>query len=238
MKKGENLALRLLDWVDRRVPMWLGVLLIQNLHILAAWWVGRTRLHWDAGCHYAWMKMTHRIPLQDWYDNIEYTHLDYPPLAAYMHYLLGYLMRYIVGPRFMTTGIYNSFEFTATEKWGMRLTVFLCNSLTYNTALIFIVCNYWRALTTSRKLLIIFMYQFLTYYFLIDFMPTQINGPHFALLLLSLYSGICHHFKTCTVLFTLATLFKHSSAMYAIPIGIYIACVLWRQLGETKNSVN
>ena len=48
----------------------------------------------DFECHRTWMNVTMELPIEKWYSNstasnTSYWPMDYPPLCAEMHYLMG-----------------------------------------------------------------------------------------------------------------------------------------------------
>ena len=213
---------RVLDFVDQRISLFRAVLITQLLHIIYCCAVADSSLHSDSFCHFSWMRITHRKPMSEWYDNPDYTHLDYPPLAAYVHYLLGMIVQKFDPKYFFESPITGFLELTGMAKLGLRVAVVLANTLTYNICLIYVILEYYKDKKTSLKMFMIILFQFFTYYAPIDFGDCQINGMHYALLLLALHKMTQHNFSLATFFLTLSALYKHTAVIYSLPMGVYI----------------
>jgi len=221
------------NFIDKYIGLTKGLILIQIIHCIFCWHVADNALHDDAFCHYSWMRITHRMPINQWYDNSQYTHLDYPPLAAYVHYLLSYIASLGDTKYFFNTPVSINegtpfTELSVGAKLGLRLSTFIANTLTYNITLAYVVCAFYKGYKASFKLYAIFLFQFLTYYSMVDFGDCQINGPHYALVLLAFYNICARNFKWSTFFLSMSVLYKHSTITSAVPFAMYIIHESWQ----------
>jgi len=241
-KRNPKLIHSIYNMLDKYANLPLGIILIQIAHFVFCYYVSDNMFHTDAYCHYSWMRITRRVPLKDWYDNAIYTHLDYPPLAAYIHWLLSFIARGYDTAFFDNSNICTHYnephqEFTPEAFHGLRLAVFVANTLTYNIALPYVICSYYKAYRPLFKLIMIILFQFPTYYSLIDFGDCQINGPHYAFLILGLLEITRENFGWATLYWTLSSLYKQFTLLLAVPLAIYIVYKTYEKYNTESNTL-
>ena len=228
---------RFFNFIDDHISLPRGIWALQIMHLLFCHIFSNNNLHSDGTCHYSWMRLTHRRSLPEWYDTPQYTHLDYPPLAGYLHYLLGFVAKKFDPHHFANTDEVERYEYTPWAKAGLRFCVFLTNTLTFNVCLIYVVLDYYKERKTSFKLSVIFLFQFFTYYAPIDFGDCQINGLHYSLFLLALLQMIRHNFAWATFLLTMSSLYKQNGLVFVFPFGMYIIYHTYKHASEAYVSV-
>ena len=135
----------------------------------------------DFEVHRNWKAITNTLPISEWYfysDN-KWT-LDYPPLFAYMEYILGKVSKYF-DPNI--TNI-NKFDYDSKEcKIFLRTTVLLGDIF-----LFFSINFLYKALSLSfiKYCVLLFSIQFYSGLVIIDNIHFQYNGILFGLLLISI----------------------------------------------------
>ena len=87
-----------------------------------------------------WMELTIQLPLSEWYfpsprNDIYYWGLDYPPLTAYVSYMMGRILSYL-DPEMLLLHSSRGYE-SEQSKTFMRLTVLISDLLLYFPALFF-----------------------------------------------------------------------------------------------------
>lgn len=185
------------------------------------------------------MKITHMLPMDQWYDTAEYTHLDYPPLAAYLHYIMGFFVKMIDPISFNKGPYYKIMDpVPPMTKFAIRLIIIIVDLLTYYPAVIFVVLNYMAKARKSYKVITLLMYFNMPMYAVIEYRNTQINSPHMALLLLALYFTMEHKIEFATFLFSLSLAYKHYPAPYVLPIASYMIWIIYEKICSTKKSVS
>jgi len=227
LSDNSKLIKKVYNFIDRHANLPIGIILINILHVIFCYLLSENVLHTDAYCHYSWMRITRRVPLKNWYDSPIYTHLDYPPLAAYVHWLLSFIIKPFDPKYFDNSDLCVSMslprqDLTREAFLGLRFTVFIANTLTYNIALPYVICSYYKAYRPAFKLFMIALFLFPTYYLMIDFGDTQINGLHYSFVILGLLEITRENFGWATFYWTLGALYKHITLLYALPIVIYI----------------
>ncbi|KAG7391314.1 Glucosyltransferase-like protein [Phytophthora pseudosyringae] len=139
---------------EKRAGAWLVWLLL----VLVRWMVG---LHSYSGEHTPpmfgdyeaqrhWMEITTSLPVSDWYFNttsndLLYWGLDYPPLTAYVSYLLGRAAG-VTEPAMVELASSRGYE-SATSKVFMRTSVVLCDVALFIPAIYYVA----RALYGSEQ---------------------------------------------------------------------------------------
>ena len=182
------------------------------------------------------MKITNHYPMREWYDNNNYTHIDYPPLAAYAHYYMAGIYRHYDGERFDTDPRFGADGRTPGLKLGMRRTILLTNLLTYFPVVIYVVMQNLKAYSRLFRMSTIFIFLIFPAYAFIEFTNTQVNGPHLALLLLSIHSLFCNKLLKATFFFTLSVCYKQVLGPFVFPTGIFILAKEWSNLSSYKGS--
>ncbi len=228
---------RLMKYLDTKVRPRTGILWVCAVSVLLAFIIGTCRPIGDFWTHYTWMKITHRLPVKDWYDNNAHNHLDYPHLAGYLHYLMGFVVRLFDPDSFYNTPMYDDVPVTFGIKYGIRLVVVLINLIFYYPAAINMTLFTQRTERLSHKLVVLFLMLNMPMYSYIEFGSTQVNGPHLGLLLWSLYLAMQTRFCASTVCFTLSMSYKHFNGPFVIPIASYIIVLLWRKHAPASRSV-
>ena len=158
----------------------------------------------DFEVHRNWKAITNSLPISDWYfysDN-KWT-LDYPPLFAYMEYILGKISK-IIDPNITNLGNINYNSLIC--KIFMRATVligdfFLFLSIRYlykNTNISF-----------KKYLILLFSIQFYAGLVIIDNMHFQYNGILFGLFFLSLGFIAKKKYIYAAILYSICLCMKH-----------------------------
>ena len=85
------------------------------------------------------MKLTHRLPIENWYDYDKYTKLDYPPMAGYVHYVMGMILKKLEPQVMNEAPLYSTDYLTYFQKTEVRAIIILVTCLTYYPAIIIFV---------------------------------------------------------------------------------------------------
>ncbi len=233
---------RFLRHVDKNVGLPLGLAVICLLSVLTALLLAtanpfgtflRDTHIGDYYTHYAWMKITHRLPISEWFDNNGHNHFDYPHVAAYFHYLMAFVVKLFDPETFNNSPMYPDITLNTNVKYGVRISILLCDVVTYYPAVILTVLSYMgEKQRVSYKLLTVLLFLTMPMYAYIEFANTQANGPHLAFLLLTLHFTGNGRFVVAAVCFTLSLCYKHFVAPYLLPIAIYMLIKIWRESKE------
>jgi hypothetical protein len=112
------------------------------------------------------------------------------------------------------------------SKFAMRVVIILMDLLTYYPAVILIVLDYMSTARKSIKIMTIFMFLNFPMYAVVEYRNTQINSPHMAFLLLTLYFTWKHKLEIATACFALCIAYKHYPGPYVLPIAAYMLWVI------------
>ena len=191
----------------------------------------------DMWCHFSWMQVTHRLPIDQWYDTPEYTHLDYPPLAAYLHYAMGYLFRYIDNDILFKAPIFGKGDVPDRIKYPVRATILALDVVCYYPIVLYVVLKRFKDYSKFHKVAaMLLLLNFPTYAF-IEHTNTQANAPHLGLLLLSLHFLLNDRLLLTTICFTISICIKHILGPFVFPMAVYILAKTWHKHSKGVESV-
>ncbi len=196
------------------------------------------------------MRTTHRLPLSQWYDYTGDFHLDYPPLAAYLHYFAGHIYRLFDPASFFTIPMTQFGPLTPTIKFAMRSTILILTVILYYPAAIFVVDRCLAGARSAYRLVVLSLLFNMPLLLHIDYVNTQVNALHICIpevrqnklgtFLLAFYFARERSFVLSTILACMSMLSKQVVLPLAIPIGFYALAASWqdsKSRGQPKLSV-
>ena len=173
------------------------------------------------------MRITHRLPIKDWYDNNFVNHLDYPHIAGYWHYIMGLLLRLLDPRAFYEVSVYESTPVTFAVKYGIRAAILMTSLIFYYPAVVAIVTFVLKKERTCHKLMVILLMLNMPMYAYIEHGNTQVNAPHLGLILWALYLAMNEYMCLSTACFTLSIGYKHFNGNYVLPLAMYMIANMW-----------
>jgi len=176
------------------------------------------------------------LPISEWYDNNIGNHLDYPPLAGYIHYLMGFIVKFFGPEKFYSTDLYTNYSLTMDVKLGIRISTILTSLVFYYPAAACVVLQVLRKSQNSVKLFSYFLLLNMPIYVFVDNCNTQVNGPVLGLLLWCLYFTYMNRFYLAVICFSLSISYKHLTGIFVFPIAFYMISSIWRSQ-NTNSSV-
>ncbi len=183
------------------------------------------------------MKVTHRQPIELWYDVANYTHLDYPPLSAYLHYGMSYVYRYIDERSLLALPLYGYGELTPLIMKGLRVSILALSVLTYYPPVIYVVFTRFRKYSKIHRVVVLLLLLNFPTYALVEFANTQANSPHLGLLILALHFLLDEHLILTTITFSLSLTCKHIGGPLVFPIAVYMLAKCWERNSRTVKTV-
>ncbi len=178
------------------------------------------------------MKTTNHYPIHEWYDNNNYTHLDYPPLAGYTHYYMAAIYKHYDLQGFESQARFGGVEKTPPVKLAMRRSILFTNLVSYFPVVIFMVMQHMKAFSRFVRMATILLFLVFPAYAFIEFTNTQVNGPHLALLLLCIHCLITGKLLKATFFFTLSACYKHVVGPFVFPVGVFILAKEWQAINS------
>ena len=158
--------------------------------------------------------------MEEWYDTAEITHIDYPLLASYIHYLMGFVYRLVDKPGLFNEPLYGDGIVQPRFLLGVRLSILAHNLLSYYPVVVYVVLKRFKEYSKPFQAAVVLMFLNFPMYAMIEFSNTQANGFHLALFLLSLDSALDDRFILTTVYFTISIAATHASGPYVFPIAV------------------
>ncbi len=251
---------KICKFIDNHVPMSFCIIVVIAISLKVALWLGDAnplgtfflvfcfvallrhqkilpRAIGDFWCHFSWLKITHRQPIEYWYDNNEFTHLDYPPLAAYFHYFLSFIYVYLNPNEFYHLHLTGYERLGPNKKSAVRQAVLAADVVTYYPVVIYVVLANLKELRKIHKLCIMLIFLNMPMFAYIEHANTQVNGPHLAFILLCLHFMINDRFVAATVCFTLGITYKHACAPMVVPIVLYVVARAWKLRRESSSNI-
>ncbi len=211
--------------IDKEDVLW--AILTCAAALLVAGLLGLSNFTNDFWCHLSWMRITNRLPLDQWYDDNRYTHLDYPVLAGYIHYYMGAIYAYYDPVGFATQETAGIGQETPELKLGVRMAILALNIFTYFPTAAAVVLLLFKGYSRIFKMSTLFFILVFPMYAYIEFSSTQANAPHLAFLLLCVYFLATDQLKRATLCFTLSLSYKHVVGPLVFPVAIFIAAREW-----------
>ena len=191
----------------------------------------------DFWCHYAWMKVTHRQPIEKWYNTGEFTHLDYPALIAYQHYFMGFIFQQFDKQGFFNEALYGYGIVTPRNKMGMRVSILVLNVVMYYPMVLYAVLKSLRNFSKLHQVAVILLLLNYPTFAYVEFTNTMVNGPHIGFLLLAVHFALSEQLIWATIAFTLTLLCKHAVGPFVFPIAVYMMALTWAKHAKTVKSV-
>ncbi len=209
-----------------------------GLALGVAYLLGQSYFLNDFWCHLSWMRITNRLPIEQWYDNNEFTHLDYPVLAGYIHYYMAAIYKYYDPVGFMTQQVRGFAQEKPEVKEGVRMSILLLNLVSYFPAVAGVVLLLFKGRSRLFKMSTIFFLLVFPTYAYIEFSNTQANAPHLAFVILCTYFLVTDRLPWATFFFTLALSYKQVVGPFVMPIAVYIMAREWYLLRQDpKNTM-
>jgi len=180
------------------------------------------------------MKITHRLPINNWYDHTGDFMLDYPPLEAYIHYCMGIIYNLIDPYTLRETPLHYDVPVTRQVKYALRIPVIIVSLVFYYPAVIFVITHLFKEYKNYIKFLLIAVLLNMPIFTQIEHMNTQVNAPSLGFLLWSLYFLVQNHYSLCAFFFTLSVFCKQITLPSIVPITFYILSALYRDACENQ----
>lgn len=213
-----------------------GVIIVTVISFLTAYFLGKGRPIADMRCHQTWMKITHRLPISEWYDTPEYRHLDYPFIAAYVHYLMGFIYRAIDPIAFYQAPIIEPYlvlglSVNQDEKFvkGVRYSILACNVIFYYPVVFYVVLANMKNVSRLCKYSIIFILLTTPMYAFVEHTNTQANAPQLALFLLCFHFLHNSYVLTSIPFLVAAISYKQILTIFSPPIALYMMGLAWKR---------
>ncbi len=223
------------DYLDNRLSLAAGISITVVLSLVVSLLVSTAIPTGDYWFHYSWLKLTHRKPVADWYDDTEDTYMNFPQLTAYTHYLMGFLVRYMYPKDFNTSNVYGDGDSTETAKWGVRCAFLVVTVLLYYPTVILVVLRILEKSKRSCKLMVIAIFLVMPSFAYVEFGSTQENSGQFGCLLLAFYFFHKENLYLGTVFYTLALFYKQVLVMF-LPVTIaFILGNIWQKLNNQSS---
>lgn len=168
------------------------------------------------------MKLTHRLPIENWYDYDKYTKLDYPPMAGYVHYVMGMILKKLEPQVMNEAPLYSTDYLTYFQKTEVRAIIILVTCLTYYPAIIIFVSWIFSKYNMELRLYIIASLITMPMFVQMEYINIQVNSPTFGFLILSMAFALKEYKYLAAIFGIISIWFKQISMMGVIPVGIYV----------------
>jgi len=223
-----------MDFVQTKY--WVSVWIISILSFIFSIFLSTAEPSADFGAHLNWMRITHRLSLKNWYDHDGDYKLDYPPLEAYIHYLMGFIYKLVDPYTLDNTALHTYNEPIWKIKYGVRIPILIQAVIFYYPAVIYFVTNYYKSHANSIKLLLIAALLNMPLFTQIEHMNTQVNAPTLGFLIWSIYFMLKDKYSLCAFFFTLSVMCKQITLPSLFPIAFYIVGGLYKDACEKLKS--
>ncbi len=138
----------------------------------------------DIWSHYNWMRRSHTLPMNQWYDLQGSCPLDYPPLAAYLHYIAGWVARVFDPTLFSRYRVDQYPQMSIGYKWILRVTIIIVTVIFYYPPAIYVASKVYEKARNSTKLLVISLFLNMPVLLHIDYLNVQINALHIGIIII------------------------------------------------------
>ena len=191
----------------------------------------------DLWCHMSWMKVSVRRDFDNWYVDNNYTQLDYPVVAGYVHYIMSFVYRFYDSAGFYEQSVIGVLQINPLVKMAARRAILSVNILFYYPTVIAVVLlNYGGSKRIVKYGTMLLLMTFPSYFF-VENTYTQVNGPHLAFLLWCFHFVLNDRPYLSTIAFTLSFSAKQVSGPVVFPIAVYILAREWQRLSVAIRSV-
>ena len=188
-----------------------------------------------------WLK-PHVYPLHSWYYYSGKFYADYPIVSMYIHYLAGFLYRYI-DPISYSKQYPHEYEehpvgssIKEFEKWGIRLTILLTTFITYYPCVIWIVTKLIEKRKAAYRLILITLFLNAPFILYTDYLMVQFNCVHYSFFLFTIYFCLKKEFYKATIFASLTVLTKQITVLLCVPVGLYIIAENLKKLNKQKKN--
>eukprot|EP00826_Nyctotherus_ovalis_P064999 TRINITY_DN9543_c0_g1_i13.p1 TRINITY_DN9543_c0_g1~~TRINITY_DN9543_c0_g1_i13.p1 ORF type:complete len:544 (-),score=93.93 TRINITY_DN9543_c0_g1_i13:151-1782(-) len=221
------------------------------LLVIIGFWKPSSTLYFvilgDMWTWFSWMKMSHTIPIHQWYDYNGSSNFYIGILSGYLLYIGGQIFRIFAANEFRRIPLSDIWrpnmplDVDINAMFSMRFTIFLMTVLTYYPIIIVVTMLMVDAHKPMYRILIIFLLLNAPMMILVDYLLVQINCVSYSMFILAYFFAYKKMFTESTVATCICLLLKHVSAPMALPIGFYAIGYTWKKAEKegksTKNKV-
>lgn len=188
------------------------------------------------------MKMSHTIPIHQWYDHNGNHYFDHGILTGYLLYIGGHIFRIFAANEFRRIPLNKlrrpdvDLGVDINAMFSMRFTVFLMTILTYYPVVVAVTLLMVDARKPVYRFIIIFLMLNAPMMILADYVLVQINCVCYSMFILAYFFAYKKMFTESTVATSACLLLKHVSAPMVLPIGFYALGHTWKKAEKEGKS--
>ena len=178
------------------------------------------------------MEITTNLPLNEWYRESEHNHkgywpLDYPPLCAYFHWMLGSVAS-VVEPSSVVLGASKGYTSNSFLLF-MRLSVIIVELLIYAPPLVLLMRSLYFKFNGAVRVLLYFLVLNAPPLLLIDHGHFQYNCVMLGFFLWGVYFALNDMPEIAAVAMVLSVNFKQMSLYYGLPFVVFVLARIIRK---------
>ena len=201
---------------------WQGVLYVSLISLLINILCGTANPSSDINAHYNWMKITRRLPIEEWYNYNSHFRLDYPAIQAYFHYFMSFIAAAIDPYSMDFLPLNYKTPINTNLKYTIRISILWLMVIIYYPSVIFCVTKILKKESNVVKLFTIALFFTMPIYAQIEHMNTQANSPTLGFLLWTIYFLLNGNNSLCAFFFALSILSKQITIPTVVPIGLSV----------------